>query len=179
VRSISKCMRQRLGLAQAIVHDPPVLILDEPTIGLDPQQVRDIRQQVRELGQSHTVIFSTHILSEAEQICDKVIIINQGQVVAQDTPARLRDRLQISGRVFVRTRGKVDKLLKALESVPGLADFEPYQDGVAVRSTGNKEVRPAIASTLTAAGLELLELRSLATSLEDIFIEITESGTGA
>lgn len=176
VRNISKGMRQRLGLAQAIVHNPPVLILDEPTIGLDPQQVRDARQLVRDLGKNHTIIFSTHILSEAEQICDKVVIINHGQIVAQDTPAQLRDRLQISGRVYVRVRGQTSKLLSILEKLPSISAISAFQDGAAVRTTGNTEVRPAIATAVHQAGLELLELRPLATSLEDIFLEITDNG---
>lgn len=173
VRSISKGMRQRLGLAQAIVHNPPVLILDEPTIGLDPQQVRDVRDLIRAFGKDHTILFSTHILSEAEQICDQVIIINRGQIVAQDTPAQLRDRLQIGGRIYVRTRGQNKKLEDVLRQVSGLTETTPYQDGFAVRAAGNKEIRPMIAKALANANLELLELRPLATSLEDIFLEIT------
>jgi ABC-2 type transport system ATP-binding protein len=175
VRSISKGMRQRLGLAQAIVHDPPVLILDEPTIGLDPQQVRDVRQLVRALAKEHTVLFSTHILSEAEQICDSLIIINHGKIVAQGSPTQLRDRLQISGRVFVRSRGPANKLLPALQKVPGVESVEVYQDGVAVRSKNFKEIRPALADAVHNAKLELLELRPLATSLEDIFLEVTDA----
>ncbi len=173
VRSISKGMRQRLGLAQAIVHNPPVLILDEPTIGLDPQQVRDVRELIRKFGKDHTVLFSTHILSEAEQICDQVIIINQGDIVAQDTPAKLRDRLQISGRVYVRARGQIHRLQDVLQGISGIAEITSYQDGFAVKASGNKELRPAIAKALAHANVELLELRPLATSLEDIFLEIT------
>lgn len=174
VRSISKGMRQRLGLAQAIVHNPPVLILDEPTIGLDPQQVRDVRALVESFRKDHTVIFSTHILSEAEQICDDIIIINRGSIVAQGSPAQLRDRLQMSGRVYVRVRGDTHRLMTVIKKVSGIADVEPFQDGVAVRAKGNKELRPAIADAILSANLELLELRPLATSLEDIFLEITE-----
>lgn len=175
VRSISKGMRQRLGLAQAIVHDPAVLILDEPTIGLDPQQVRDVRQLVRNLAQNHTVLFSTHILSEAEQICDSLVIINQGKIVAQGSPAQLRDRLQISGRIYVRTRGSYEKLLNATRKLSGVDSAEPYQDGVVVRSKNHKELRPAIAEAIHNARLELLELRPLATSLEELFLEITDA----
>ncbi len=179
VRNISKGMRQRLGLAQAIVHDPPVLILDEPTIGLDPQQVRDVRAFVRDLSQDHTIIFSTHILSEAEQICDAVIIINQGHILAQDSPANLRDRLQISGRMFVRTAQPRAKLMTALQNVPGIAAIDYFQDGVAVRPEGYAEIRPQLAEAVAQAGLHLLELRALAMSLEDIFLEITERGLDA
>ncbi|MFP4321171.1 MAG: ABC transporter ATP-binding protein [Anaerolineales bacterium] len=179
VRNISKGMRQRLGLAQAIVHDPPVLILDEPTIGLDPQQVRDVRAFIRELGKDHTIIFSTHILSEAEQICDAVIIINRGQILAQDSPDHLRDRLQVSGRIFVRTRQPRAKLMQALQSLPGLAAIDYFQDGVAVRPADQDEIRPRLAAAVQDAGLELLELRALAMSLEDIFLEITEGNLHA
>ena len=174
VRSISKGMRQRLGLAQAIVHEPPVLILDEPTIGLDPQQVRDVRELVRSLGKNHTIIFSTHILTEAEQICDRVLIINQGEIIAQDTPAQLRDRLQSSGRVYLRARGQTQKLPDILKNLPNVEAVEPYQDGLIVLPRARKEIRPALAAAVANANLELLELRPLATSLEDIFIELTE-----
>lgn len=175
VRSISKGMRQRLGLAQAIVHKPPVLILDEPTVGLDPQQVRDVRELVRTLGERHTIIFSTHILSEAEQICDRVLIINQGKIIAQDTPAHLRDRLQLSGRIYLRVRGQTSKLLDVIKKMPGVAGVEPFQDGFAITPHDRKEIRPALATAIATASLELLELRPLATSLEDIFIELTDA----
>ena len=101
IRHLSKGMRQRLGLAQALVHNPPVIILDEPTIGIDPQQVIEVRQSVRELGQDHTVLFSTHILSEAEQVCDRVLIINKGKIVAQGKPADLRRQLQPGATLYV------------------------------------------------------------------------------
>lgn len=174
VRSISKGMRQRLGLAQAIVHNPPVLILDEPTIGLDPSQVREVRQLIRDLAQKHTVLFSTHILSEAEQLCDDVIIIHQGQILAQGSPVELRERLQLSGRIFVRTRGKISALQDILKKIGDITQTTSFQDGVIVTPRNNKEIRPAIAQAVANAKLDLLELRPLATSLEDIFIEITE-----
>lgn len=108
VRSLSKGMRQRLGLAQALVHDPPIIILDEPTIGIDPQQVIEVRETVASLRQSHTVLISTHILSEAEQICDRVIIINRGKVVAQGKPGELRKKLNAANLegVFLQLVGK-------------------------------------------------------------------------
>src|SRR4051794_10655439 len=126
IRNISKGMRQRVGLAQALVHDPEVLILDEPTIGLDPLQTLEVRDLVRELGKKHTVMFSTHILSEAEQVCDRVIIIDKGQIVAQDSPRILRDRLQQGGRLFVRI-GKAPSPAaerKLISAVTGVASVE-------------------------------------------------------
>ena len=183
IRNISKGMRQRVGLAQALVHDPEVLILDEPTIGLDPLQTLEVRDLVRNLGQGHTVMFSTHILSEAEQVCDRVIIIDRGQIVAMDTPQVLRDRLQQGGRLFVRIGGvqHVDAARKALAAVTGVAAVEPYGDGYVVAASGTVDVRARLASVIVSAGLQLLELRPLAMSLEDIFLELTTqqaAGTG-
>ena len=105
VRSLSKGMRQRLGIAQALVHNPDIIILDEPTIGIDPQQVIEVRQVVRELGKNHAVLFSTHILTEAEQVCDRLLIINQGQIVAEGSPDGLRKQLQHGAQVYVELGG--------------------------------------------------------------------------
>lgn len=176
IRNISKGMRQRVGLAQALVHDPPVLILDEPTIGLDPSQVADLRPFIRELGEHHTVMLSTHILAEAEQVCDRVVIIDQGHIIAQDTPDKLRERLQIGVRVFVRAQGRirVEELAAMLAKVKGVQSAEPFQDGVIVSSASNKEVRPTLAAKILENGLELLELRPIAMTLEEIFLELTQ-----
>src|SRR4051794_32520509 len=131
IRNISKGMRQRVGLAQALVHDPEVLILDEPTIGLDPIQTLEVRDLVRNLGRERTIMFSTHILSEAEQVCDRVIIINRGQIVAMDAPQTLRDRLQQGARLFVRVADvpSTSQAIKVIMAVPGVASVEPYNDG--------------------------------------------------
>jgi ABC-2 type transport system ATP-binding protein len=175
IRSISKGMRQRVGLAQALVHDPPVLILDEPTIGLDPRQTLEVRDLVRSLGKTHTIMFSTHILSEAEQVCDRVVIIHRGEIVALDKPEALRDQLQKSARLFVRV-GKAESaeaVRKALQNIAGVASVTAMQDGFSVEARRGVDVRPRIASAITSAGWELLELRPLAMSLEDIFLELT------
>ena len=176
VRSISKGMRQRVGLAQALVHDPSVLILDEPTIGLDPHQTLEVRDLVRALGRSHTILFSTHILSEAEQVCDRVIIIDQGQLVAIDAPQTLRDRLQRGGRLFVRVGGNVsaDAVQQALKQVAAVKQVEPYSDGYTVTASANADIRSRLAEAIVGAGWPLLELRPLAVSLEDIFLELTQ-----
>lgn len=177
IRTISKGMRQRVGLAQALVHNPPVLILDEPTIGLDPHQVADLRTLIKQLGQKHTIMFSTHILSEAEQICDRVAIINRGEIMVVGTPAELRDQLQSNSRLYVRVRGKADKkaVIKILERINGVKAVELYQDGYALGSS--KDIRPAVAAALLENNLELLELRPLAVTLEEIFMEYTSSTT--
>lgn len=178
IRSISKGMRQRTGLAQALVHAPEVLILDEPTIGLDPRQTLEVREMVGSLRQQHTIMFSTHILSEAEQVCDRVIIIDKGQIVAMDTPQALRDRLQKGARLFVRIEGSPtsNQSRKTLEGVPSVAKATPYAEGWSVETHPNTDsvtVRGAIAAAVVGAGWKLLELRPLAMSLEDIFLELT------
>lgn len=175
IRSISKGMRQRVGLAQALVHDPQVLILDEPTIGLDPRQTLEVRDLVRSLGKTHTIMFSTHILSEAEQVCDRVVIIHRGEIVAMDKPEALRDQLQKGARLFVRV-GKAESaeaVRRALQNIPGVASVTTLPDGFSVEARRGVDVRPRIASAITSAGWELLELRPLAMSLEDIFLELT------
>ncbi len=175
IRNLSKGMRQRVGLAQAIIHDPEVLILDEPTIGLDPRQVLEVRQLVRELGRDHTIIFSTHILSEAEQVCDRVLIIDHGQIVAEGTPQNLRDRLQKGGRLFVRV-GRADGDVEALlRKVPTVREVTSAETGFIISADDNVGVRPAIARAVVEAGWDLLELRPLAMTLEDIFLELTAS----
>ncbi len=175
IRNISKGMRQRVGLAQALIHDPPVLILDEPTIGLDPRQTLEVRDLVRSLGKNHTVMFSTHILSEAEQVCDRVVIIHRGEIVAMDKPQALRDQLQKGARLFVRV-GKAESaesVRKALQNIAGVARVEALPDGFSVEARRDVDVRGRIAQAVAAAGWELLELRPLAMSLEDIFLELT------
>lgn len=175
IRSLSKGMRQRVGLAQAIVHDPEVLILDEPTIGLDPHQVQDVRALVRELGKIRTVLLSTHILSEAEQICDRVIILDRGRIVAVDTPDHLRDRLQRGARLYIRVGGRADRreIARLLGAVAGVTSVESHTDGYIIRVNPGSEVRPALAAAVVSHGLELLELRPWAITLEDIFLELT------
>ncbi|MCB9438066.1 MAG: ATP-binding cassette domain-containing protein [Anaerolineales bacterium] len=175
IRTISKGMRQRVGLAQALIHNPTVLILDEPTIGLDPHQVSDLREFIRSLGGQHTIMFSTHILTEAEQVCDRVVIINKGQIVAEGAPNELRDALQINSRVYVRVQGHYDiaKLAKSLEGLAGVSSVEAHGDALVVTSKAKHEVRPAIANTIAQQGLALLELRPLTVTLEEIFLEYT------
>jgi ABC-2 type transport system ATP-binding protein len=178
IRSCSKGMRQRVGLAQAMVHDPQVLILDEPTIGLDPHQTLEVRDLVRELGKSHTLLFSTHILSEAEQVCDRVIIIEKGQIVAVDSPARLRERLQQGGRLYLRVATNADEktIHKTLKNVTGVQTIEPYTEGYIITASAGLDIRARLAAAVISAGWELLELRPLAMSLEDIFLELTTKG---
>ncbi|GAB4413172.1 MAG: ATP-binding cassette domain-containing protein [Anaerolineae bacterium] len=178
IRSLSKGMQQRLGLAQAILHNPPVLILDEPTIGLDPHQVQDFRGLIRQLGQTHTILLSTHILSEAEQLCDRVIIIDRGRIVAENTPDNLRESLSRRSRLYVRVgkpaRSGAD-VTRILAGVRGVTSVEPTPDGYLLGTAPHTDVRPAVAAAIVSAGVPLLELRPWAVTLEEIFLELTTS----
>ncbi len=174
IRTLSKGMRQRVGLAQAILHDPDVLILDEPTIGLDPLQVLELRELVRELGRKHTLLFSTHILSEAEQVCDSVVIINQGQIIAQGSPTELRGTLERGGRVLVRVNVSPDTALPAIQALDEVASTGISMDGIIVTpKSATVDPRPAIARAVVQNGWDLIELRPLAVNLEEIFLELT------
>lgn len=174
IRTLSKGMRQRVGLASALLHNPEVLILDEPTIGLDPLQVLELRELVSQLGRDHTVLFSTHILSEAEQVCDNVVIINQGHIIAQGSPTELRSQLERGGRVLVRLDVAPELALPTMLEVPGVATAEIAMDGiVATPNDARTDPRPEIARAVVNKGWKLMELRPLAVNLEEIFLELT------
>ncbi len=180
IRTLSKGMKQRVGLASALLHNPPVLILDEPTIGLDPLQVLELRTLVSELGRDHTVLFSTHILSEAEQVCDKVVIINQGQIIAQGSPSQLRGELERGGRVLVRVDAPLPAALETIQNLPGVRHAVIDADGIiATPSDVKTDPRPQIARALVERGWNLTELRPLAVNLEEIFLEVTRHQTAA
>ncbi|MCU0512520.1 MAG: ABC transporter ATP-binding protein [Anaerolineae bacterium] len=179
IRTLSKGMRQRVGLASALIHDPEVLILDEPTIGLDPIQVLELRDLVKELGQTHTVLFSTHILSEAEQVCDKVVIINRGEIVAQGAPAELRAELERGGRILVRAGGDPARLLEAVRQVDNVAEAAVAPDGLVITPVSMvNDPRPALVRAIVQGGFDLLEIRPVAVNLEEIFLELTRRSAG-
>jgi ABC-2 type transport system ATP-binding protein len=174
IGNLSKGMRQRIGLAQALIHKPDVLILDEPTIGLDPAQIIEVRSLIREIGRERTVLLSTHILSEAQQICDRVLIINKGHIVVEDTPERLQERLTGSQRVVLRVKGDCDGLESVLRDIPGVLHItDRLEGGVEVESEPGEDIRPEIARTTVHAGYDLLELHAVNLSLEDIFMQLT------
>jgi ABC-2 type transport system ATP-binding protein len=176
VQSLSKGMRQRVGLAQALLHRPEVLILDEPTIGLDPGQVVEVRKLIREIGRERTVLLSTHILTEAQNICDRVLIINKGRIVAEDTPEKLQARLLGAERVMLRVRGETDDLPQIIEKVQGVQTVDLKQDGVVeFQFAPGQDIRPEVARTVIGAGYDLLEMRPLGMSLEEIFLELTNT----
>jgi ABC-2 type transport system ATP-binding protein len=176
IGSLSKGMRQRVGLAQALLHKPEVLILDEPTIGLDPGQVVEVRELIRSIGKERTVMLSTHILTEAQNICDRVLIINKGKIVAEDTPENLQARLVGSERVILRVRGDSDGLPKIIGKVKGVQGTEPQPDGsVEFEFAPGQDVRPEVAKAVIKEGFDLLEMRPVGMSLEEIFLELTSS----
>lgn len=174
IRTLSKGMKQRVGLAAAILHDPQVLILDEPTIGLDPLQVLELRDLVRDLGTNHTVMFSTHILSEAEQVCDKVIIINRGEILAQGAPSELRAELERGQDFLVRVESQVEQALDIVEGINAVAEARIERDAILVVPQNTAvDPRPVIARTLIQADFNVVEIRPVASSLEEIFLEVT------
>jgi ABC-2 type transport system ATP-binding protein len=176
IGNLSKGMRQRIGLAQALLHRPEVLILDEPTIGLDPGQVVEVRHLIREIGKERTVLLSTHILTEAQNICDRVLIINKGKIVTEDTPENLQARLVGAERVILRVRGEADDLVKTIKQVKGVEGVETKEEGsVEFEFAPGKDVRPDVAKAVIKAGYDLLEMRPVGMSLEEIFLELTSS----
>jgi ABC-2 type transport system ATP-binding protein len=175
---LSKGYRQRVGLAQAIIHNPEVLILDEPTAGLDPKQIIDTRQLIKSLGGDHTIILSTHILPEVSQTCQRVVIINRGRVVAVDTPENLTARLRGSETMYVQLDAGSADPKGTIEHVPGvtrvaLADQREAIVGFEVESERGRDVRRDLARAIVGKGWGLLELRPMRMSLEEIFLHLT------
>ena len=175
---LSKGYRQRVGLAQAIIHNPEVLILDEPTAGLDPKQIIETRQLVKELGGDHTVILSTHILPEVSQTCQRVVIINKGRVVAVDTPDNLTAKLRGSEAMYVEIDAPGTNAQTVLSGLPGVTrvnETPTRAEHVAfeVQSAQGRDVRRDIAATVVRQGWGLLELRPMRMSLEEIFLSLT------
>lgn len=181
IQKLSKGFRQRVGIAQAIVHDPPVIILDEPTVGLDPKQIIDVRDLIRSLKGDHTVILSTHILSEVSVTCDKVAIINKGKVVATGKPETLTQELVDSATYEIQTTGTIEQIKSALagistiKSIQLLESAEPMGDRtfVQVISGGNEDIGRAITSALVNHDLGLYEIRRQQASLENLFLQLT------
>ena len=177
---LSKGYRQRVGLAQAILHNPEVLILDEPTAGLDPKQIIETRELIKSLAGDHTIILSTHILPEVAQTCQSVVIINKGQVVAVDTPENLTQRLKGSETIRVELDSQETDPVPTLKAVPGVTDvaISRSNDGAKildVQSDRGADVRRELANVIVSNGWGLLELTSLRVSLEDVFLELTTS----
>jgi len=179
IKRLSRGYKQRVGIAQAIVHNPDVVILDEPTVGLDPNQIKEVRNLIKGLSGDHTIILSTHILPEVEMTCDRVVIINKGKIAAIDTTENLTSQLKGGERVQIQVRGNADALRSRLEDIEGLIriDLEPLEGtdliNGSIESEEGKDLRARIASSVVHGGLDLLEIRAVGLSLEDIFMQLT------
>jgi len=178
IGKLSKGYRQRVGLAQAILHNPEVLILDEPTAGLDPKQIIETRELIKGLGGEHTVVLSTHILPEVSMTCGRVVIINKGKVVAEDTPDNLTHRLRGAATLRLEVRGQSGPVFDALRVVPGVLRIHPKGEaaGVAafeVEAEAGRDVRAELARAVVQRGFDLLALSQAGMSLEEIFLHLT------
>lgn len=178
IRNLSKGYRQRVGIAAALLGSPRVIILDEPTVGLDPAQVIEIRALIRDLGRTHTVILSSHILSEVQTVCDRVLILSHGRLAAQGTPEELAARLAARGTLSATALGSRDAVLQAASAVEGLTDLcvtaekENEVSFTAVCQSGD-DLRAALSQALAAAGCPVLTLSAGTMSLEDVFLQLT------
>jgi ABC-2 type transport system ATP-binding protein len=183
IEQLSKGYRQRVGLAQAILHDPDLLILDEPTSGLDPRQIIEVRQLIRDLAGDHTVVLSSHILGEIAASVQRIVVINRGRVVAADSVERLSQRFGGGEHVSVQVRGDADALRRMLPTVAGVADAKVVEDpevGVwrcDLLAAPDADIRGAAAAAIVNAGFELVGMSRTEMGLEEIFLRLTEEGT--
>ncbi len=174
IGKLSKGYRQRVGVGQAIIHEPEVLILDEPTVGIDPIQVSSTRQLIKELGKEHTVILSTHILSEVSAICGRVIIINEGRIVAEDRIENLSSLLTAAKRVRLEITGPYKKVIEVLQQVSGITKVSYHESYYIAEYPANFDLRGKITEAISRSGLTLLALETVTLSLEDIFLKLTK-----
>lgn len=179
ISKLSKGYQQRVGLAQAIIHDPEVIILDEPTIGLDPKQINETRKLIKSLGGKHTIILSTHILPEVSMTCDRVLIINKGKVVVEDTPEGLVSQLKGSERIHIQVRGPSDEIKTKIQSIEGIIKVSVDKNkgneeinSYTIESIKGKDLREKIATTIVNNNWGLLELKPIGVSLEDVFLHV-------
>jgi ABC-2 type transport system ATP-binding protein len=176
IQNLSKGYRQRVGISQALVSDPEVLILDEPTVGLDPRQVAEIRSVIKELAGQHTIILSTHILPEVQASCERIIIINQGHIVAQDTIAGISTRTMNSTKVHLRVLRPSDELLMNLQSLSGVRSAQKSVAGhYEIETNSSESIPQEIAALVIQKNSGLLEIRSETSNLEDVFLKLTSS----
>ncbi len=179
IKNLSKGYKQRVGLAQALVGNPQVIILDEPTVGLDPRQIIEIRRLIKELGRNHTVVLSSHILPEVADVCDRVVIINKGKIVVSDMLSNLTAGMSAVSHINVRVHGEEAKIQKLLREVPGVS----YVESMGVKESGScdfvveaankRDIRRPMFATLAKAGCPILMLKPMEFTLEDVFIRVT------
>ena len=177
IGKLSKGFRQRVGIAQAVLHEPQVLVLDEPTIGIDPIQVVETRNLIKELGREHTIVLSTHILPEVSMLCRRVVIIHEGQIVAEDSPRNLAERLQGVERVQMEIRGPGPQINEAIRSIRGVMNVSHSVDGdhnsFVVEAKRGLDLRTTISKVVISNGWGLLTIQLVGMSLEEIFLKLT------
>ncbi len=179
IKRLSRGYKQRVGLAQALVHDPEVIILDEPTVGLDPKQIIEVRHLIKNLAGSHTIILSTHILPEVSMTCDRVVIINKGKIAAVDTPENLTSQLRGGQRIRVEVQAPEKPLTELLRQIPGAGRVDVQTSRTEGRATAiveaasGKDIRSQVAAEIIGKGWPLFELHGVSMSLEEIFLELT------
>ena len=180
IRNLSKGYRQRVGLAQALIGNPDILILDEPTVGLDPKQIIEIRETIRSLGQNHTVILSSHILPEVQAVCDRILVIHHGKIVADGTSAELSERMEGAEQLDMTIEGEPSAVLCTLRAVPGIAEAVVTQeDGkksvYRITAEPDADIRHSVFDALSQNHMPILSMQQVELSLEDIFLELTEA----
>ncbi|HBT65971.1 MAG TPA: ABC transporter [Ruminococcaceae bacterium] len=185
IKNLSKGFRQRVGFAQALIGNPPVLILDEPTVGLDPKQIMEIRTLIKSLGKHHTVILSSHILQEIEAVCDRIIIINNGVLVADDTASNLSQKYSGDRRLLVRVAGGEDDIMSVLQHIPGVekvtanGEKEPGVFEFSLEPQEGCDVRREVSSRIAARNWTIMGMRSMEMTLEEVFIQLTREQLGS
>ena len=184
IRNLSKGYRQRVGLAQAVLGFPEIIILDEPSVGLDPKQIIEIRELIRQLAKKHTVILSSHILAEVREVCDYILIISKGKLVASDTPENLERNLGDSDLIEIETKASPDEVRRILETVDGIRSISTkhLENGIAwaqIQEKKNTDVRKKVFQAFAQNHQPLLKLNPLQVSLEDVFMELTQSDRAA
>ena len=177
IKNLSKGYKQRVGFAQALLGDPKVIILDEPTVGLDPSQTKEVRDLIKKLGKDHTIIFSSHILSEVNAVADRILIINNGEIKAQDTTNNLEvDRNEVILKLDIEgDKNKTSEVLKSIDGFIDILDTVEVSDGVYSYkvSVADDSVRKSIVSKLTMEDLSIVEITTMKRSLEDVFLDVT------
>lgn len=184
IKNLSKGYRQRVGLAQAVLGFPEIIILDEPSVGLDPKQIIEIRELIRKLAKKHTVILSSHILAEVREVCDYIMIISKGKLVASDTPENLERYLGESGLIEIETRTEASKVKEVLKNVPGIEKVSLKIDASGItsgqiREKRGQDIREELFTTFAEKKMPLLKLNPVQVSLEDVFMELTQSDKAA
>ena len=182
IKNLSRGYKQRVSMAGALVGEPKILILDEPTVGLDPKQITEIRSLIKELGKTHTVILSSHILSEVSQICNKVVIINKGKIIAVDTPENLENKVNNNNLIYVTvedTENKIEKIKEKLTNIKKLELVTNNDDGTkqyVIETTGDKDLRKDLFAEFAKENITVFEMKKVDSTLEEAFMKLIEGG---